>query len=54
VGTSINSSAEKSAAITPSFVALFRDINPHIAQKVALAAMISLDFSITYELIEAP
>ena len=38
--------------LAPSFVAIFRDINPHSAQKFASANMFSLDFPIANELIE--
>jgi hypothetical protein len=54
MGTSNYSFTVKSAANTPSFVALFRDIYPHSAQKFASANMFSLDFPIPNELIEVP
>jgi len=54
MGTSTNSSAVKSAAITPTFVAHFRDIDPHIAQMFASATIISLDFPNADELVEEP
>ena len=38
----------------PSFVALFRDIIPHIAQKFASGTMISHDFYFANELIAVP
>lgn len=54
MGNSIYSFAAKSAAIMPTFVVLFHDIDPHIVQKYASANMISLDFAIANEYIEVP